>query len=203
MRRFAIRLAIAVLGLLIASQFLIPVFAEHQVASRLTDHGGSAHVTLRALPALRLLFGQGDKLDVKAHGLSVALSQHDVFKKLDGFNDVSVTIEDSQAGPFHIGAFTLERRADHLYVMEVDGQAKPGDVATYAGSQFGGALGAALGGLAASALGNLDQPLPFGARMNVDTSSGQPQARDVVGDVAGFPAGPLAQVAANALLSGL
>jgi hypothetical protein len=64
-------------------------------------------------------------------------------------------------------------------------------------------LGQALAGLATSALGGFDRAIPFNATMQIDTSSGTPQARNVDGSVAGLPAGPLAQVVANALLSGL
>ena len=205
MRRFAIRLAIVVAILLIASQFVIPPLAEHRVAGRLTDHGGTAHVTIRAIPALKLLFGRGGKLGVDAHGLNVDLGpgSQDVFSRLDDFSDVSVAIDKSRAGPFSISRFRLERLHAHVYALTIRGDATAGDVANYAGARLGGQFGQALAGLAASALGGFDRPVPFDARLLIDTSTGTPRARNVVGDVAGFPAGPLAEVVANALLGGL
>jgi hypothetical protein len=100
MRRFAIRLGIALAALLIASQFLLPPYLEHRVANSLTEHGGSAKVELDAVPALRLLFGHGPTLHITASGLSVDLSpgQEDIFKRLDNFSDVHIDIADSRAG---------------------------------------------------------------------------------------------------------
>src|SRR3954454_6032053 len=70
MRRFAIRLGIPLLAVLLAVlvilQFALPPFAEHRVENRLTEHGGKADVSLSAFPALRLLFGSGKDLSVDA-----------------------------------------------------------------------------------------------------------------------------------------
>ena len=205
MRRFAIWLGVLLVVVLIASQFVIPPYADHRVESRLTDHGGTADVKIHAFPALGLLFGRGGKLDIAAHGLSVDLEQNqqDAFSKLDDFSDVSVAIDHSRAGPFTIQSFRLKCLRAHVYDLTVAGNATAGDVARYAGARLGGGFGQALAGLAASALGNFDRAIPFGARMQIETGAGTPVARNVVGDVAGFPAGPLAQVVANALLGGL
>jgi hypothetical protein len=205
MRRFAIRLAIALAALLVVLQFALPRFAEHEVAERLTEHGGSADVQLSAFPALRLLFGDGDRLDVDASGLSVdlELQQEEVFRRLDDFGDVDVRVRDSRAGPFTIRGFRVKRTATQQYAVLVAGEATAGDIARYAGSRLGGGFGQALAGLATSALRGFDQPVPFDAVMAIDTSSGLPRATNVQGEVAGLPAGPLAQVVANALLSGL
>jgi hypothetical protein len=204
MRRFAIRLAIALAALLIASQFLLPPYLEHRVASSLTQHGGTASVDLAAIPAVRLLFGHGRKLHVTGSGLSVDLQgQQDVFKKLDDFSDVRIDISQSRAGPFSVGRFLVTKTGDHSYAVAIAGDATAGDVARYAGSRLGGGFGQALAGLAASALGGFDQRVPFDARMDVITGAGTPQAQNVQGAIAGLPAGALTQVVANALLSGL
>jgi hypothetical protein len=203
MRRFAIRLAVALAVLLVASQFVIPPLAEHHVEKQLTKHGGSADVQLSAFPALGLLFGGGGHLDVTATGLSVDVSpgQKDAFKRLDDFSKVHILVLRSTAGPLAIDRFSVLRTGDHQYFVTIAGSGVPADVASYAGQQFAGSLGGALAGLAGAALGS--QPIPFTARMQIDTGSGSPQATDVVGDVAGFPAGPLAEVVANALLGSL
>jgi hypothetical protein len=205
MRRFAIRLGIPLLLLLVALQLAVPPFAEHRVASRLTTHGGKANVDLSAFPAFLLLFGDGHKLHLTASGLSVDLGpqQRDVFKQLDGFSDVRVDVRSSRAGPFTIGDFRVDRVRDRLYDVAVSGDGTAGDVARYAGSRLGGSFGQALAGLAAAALGGFDRPIPFDARMQIATGAGAPVARNVEGSVAGLPAGPLAQVVANSLLNGL
>jgi len=205
MRRFVIRLGIPLLILLVALQFALPRFAEHQVEKRLTEHGGEAEVKLSAFPAPRLLFGSGDKLDLAASGLSVDLEQNqqDAFKQLDDFSDVSIAVQGSRAGPFAIRNFNVEKTGAHAYDVAVTGDGTAGDVARYAGSRVGGGLGQALAGLAASALGGFDQRIPFDARMQISTAGDTPVASNVEGSVAGLPAGALTQVVANALLNGL
>ena len=205
MQRFALRLAIVVAALLVVSQFVIPPFAENKVSDRVTEHGGTANVGLSALPALELLFGRGDKLDLQASGLSVDLvpGQDEVFDKLDDFGEVTIAVTDSRAGPFTITSFRVRKTAPNEYAVALAGDGTAGVVARYAGGRLGGGFGQALAGLAASELGGFDRKVPFNATMQVDTSSGTPRAQDVQGQVAGLPAGPLAQVVANALLSGL
>jgi hypothetical protein len=205
MRRFAIRLAIVLAALLVASQFVIPPLAEKKVGDRVTEHGGIANVDLSAIPAAELLFGRGDKLDLDASGLSVDLvaNQQEVFSRLDDFDEVTVAITQSRAGPFTISNFRVHKTAPNEYGVRIEGEGTAGDVARYAGTRLGGGFGQALAGLATSALGGFNRSIPFDATMLVDTSSGAPNARNVEGQVAGFPAGPLAQVVANALLSGL
>jgi hypothetical protein len=205
MRRFAIRLGIPLAALLVASQFLLPRYLEGRVADRITAHGGSAKVDLDAFPALRLLFRHGSRLAITARGLSVDLQpdQRDAFKQLDGFAHVDITVLDSRAGPLTVRGFKITRVASHTYDVAVAGDGTAGDVARYAGSRLGGGFGQALAGLASSALGGFDRPIPFDARMQIVTREGTLQARDVRGDVAGLPADALVQVVANALLSAL
>jgi hypothetical protein len=109
-------------------------------------------------------------------------------------------VRNSRAGPFSIEAFRLQRIGSHSYAVAVAGEATAGDLARYAGDRLAGGFGRALAGLATSALAGFGRPVPFDARMQVATDSGTPHARAVVGNVAGLPAGPLAQIVANALL---
>jgi hypothetical protein len=155
MRRFAIRLALPLALLIIASQLLIPPFAEDKLADRLTEHGGQADVDLKAVPAVRLLFGHGGKLDLAASGLSVDLDadQRDVFGRLDDFGDVEIDVRDSRAGPFTVAGFRVRKAADRTYDIAIAGDGTAGDVGRYAGSRLAGGFGQALAGLATSALG--------------------------------------------------
>ena len=205
MRRLTIRLVIVLAAVLVVSQFVIPPLAENKVADRVTEHGGTADVELSAIPALELLLGKGDKLDLDASGLSVDLeeNQEEVFDHLDDFDEVKIAITASRAGPFTISDFRVRKTAPHEYAVGIAGDGTAGDVARYAGSRLGGGFGQALAGLATSALGGFDRAIPFSATMRIDTSSGTPDARNVEGQVGALPAGPLAQVVANALLSGL
>jgi hypothetical protein len=208
MRGLPIRLGVAAAVLVVVAvvqQLALPPYLEHRVANRLTAHGGTAHVHLSAVPAARLLFGHGHSLGITARGLSLDLAeeQRDIFKKLDQFDHVDVVITDSRAGPFSVRGFRLERVAAHTYAVGLTASGAAGDVARYAGAQLGGDFGAALAGLATSALGGFDRPVPVDATMLVDTSTKPPHATNVNGDVAGLPAGPLAAIVANTLLGAL
>src|SRR3954470_2818713 len=123
MRRYAIRLALVLAILAIASQFVLPPVLENRVEGRLTDHGGTASVDLAAIPALELLFGQGDKIVVRANGLSVDVTrdQEEAFKQLDDFDDVDIFISDSRAGPLSVDRFTIRRTGEHEYAVTIVG----------------------------------------------------------------------------------
>jgi hypothetical protein len=205
MRGLAIRLGGLLFALALVSQLLLPSYLEQRVEKRLTAHGGSATVDLGAVPAVRLLFGEGGTLHVRAQGLSLDLPQgrEDVFKRLDGFSDVAVAVSASRAGPFTVRSFWLTRLAPHRYATVLAADATAGDVARYAGAQLAGGFGQALANLASGALSAFDRPIPVNVRMEVDTTGNPPRATAVQGDVAGLPAGPLAQVVANALLGSL
>ena len=201
MRGLAIRLGAAIVVLGVVTQLAIPPYLEHRLANRLTAHGGHAQVQLGAFPAVRLLFGHGKRLHIHANHLSLDLSQNqpDVFDKLEDFQDVDVIIGSSRAGPLTIRSFVLRRLAAHRYDVLLSATGTAGDVARYAGERLAGGFGQALAGLAAGAIG----AFPVDARMQIDTSVKPPRADDVVGDVAGLPAGPLAGIVANTLLGAL
>ena len=109
----------------------------------------------------------------------------------------------TRAGPLAVNRFTVAGNGDKAYDLTVVGTGSAADIARYAGSRLGGGLGEALAGLAATAIEGFNREVLFNAQMKIDTSSGEPVASGVTGEVAGLPAGPLAQVVANALLSGL
>src|SRR3954467_8178477 len=71
MHRMAILAVVAasLFIVLIAIQFVLPPIVAHRVESELTKHGGHARVHLSALPAPRLLFKEGDSLEVRATGI--------------------------------------------------------------------------------------------------------------------------------------
>jgi hypothetical protein len=200
-----VRIASVLFTLAVVSQAALPPYLEGRVANRLTAHGGHAQVELSAIPAARLLFDEGQALRIRARGLSVDLprGREDVFKRLDGFGKATIAVSDSRAGPFTVRSFWLNRRADGLYDVILSADATAADVANYAGAQLAGGFGQALAGLAANALSAFTRPIPVNVRMQIDASQSPPRATQVLGDVAGLPAGPLAQVVANALLGAL
>src|SRR5919202_5605727 len=69
MRRIVLVSVGALAALIVASQLLLPGIAERRGEDRLERHGGTAKVSMSALPAARLLFHDGDSLTVKGRGL--------------------------------------------------------------------------------------------------------------------------------------
>jgi hypothetical protein len=101
---------------LVASQILVPAIGERKVVDRLTENGGSADVTLGAVPALRLVWGDGERFAVSARDLDLDLDEPvDVFDRLDGFSIVDVSISSSKAGPVDLESFRLTRDAPAPY----------------------------------------------------------------------------------------
>lgn len=52
------------LALLVASQLLLPVLAQRRIAEELERYGPRPDVEVRAFPALKLLFGRADRIDI-------------------------------------------------------------------------------------------------------------------------------------------
>src|SRR3954447_3486489 len=123
MRRVLLIGAGIVIAVLVLSQLLLPLYLEGRVEDRLSKNGGSADVTLKALPALTLLSDSGSEAKVRGHGLTLDLNGGGAkpLDKLDGFGKVDVDITSSSAGPFHVSDMTLKRGSrDDPYQTSLD-----------------------------------------------------------------------------------
>src|SRR5438477_2853086 len=131
MVRWLVIAGLALVALLVASQFVIPPVVEQRIESRLTQGGGSADVSVSGFPALRLLFGDGSGITVTGSGLDLGLQQQtDALGKLDGFDHVDVSLRDFQAGPFAVRTFDLTRGGSSApYHLTSDSRTTAGDVA--------------------------------------------------------------------------
>jgi hypothetical protein len=197
MPRVLISLVGVVAVLLVASQFALPPLAERQVEDRLEEGGGEARVELGAFPALRLLFDDGDSLEVQGRGLRLDVTRRQqVLERLDGFDAVDVELVDLTVGPFELDGFVMTRdEGEATYRTAFAGRASPREVAAFVGNEAGGALGGLLGGLAAGTLpGGGDTPLPIKLRADVRSRDGRVEVTRTSGSVAGIPAGPFAQL---------
>src|SRR4051794_23799157 len=199
MRRIAIVAAIGLFVLVAIGQFVAPRVAADQVENRLTKDGGTATASVHAFPWPRLLFKEGDSLKVRARGIQLPLVPPNDINKIDGFDDVDIQVTDATAGPFKVSRLTLQRNGGNAYRTTLTGTTTARQVATFAGSQAGGALGGFLSGLAGGALPFGDQTVPFDFTAALRSNGGRISAAAVAGNVAGFPAGPLAEAVAQAL----
>jgi hypothetical protein len=201
MVRWLVIAALSVLVVLGGSQLLIPPLAEHRIESRLTDGGGTAHVSVSGFPAVLLPFGDGGRISVSGSGLNLPAPEPGggVFDKLDKFDRVDVSLTDFRAGPFAVSSFDLTRTDSSApYHVIARGRAKPGDLASYGASRLGLPGGALLGFLGNQALGGA--PVPIAVNMDLTSEGGRVVAVSGGGTVAGFPTGPLAELITSAIV---
>jgi hypothetical protein len=194
-------IALAVLVVLaVASQFVIPPVAENRVEDRLTSGGGSADVSVDAFPAVRLLFGDGDRIEVRGNGLDLDLEREtNIFDNLDGFDEVDISLADYRAGPFQIRTFQLTRDGpEATYDLVLVGSATPADIAAYGADRLGLVGGPLLGAIAARLAGK--RPVPIDLDMQLRSEDGRVVVESGGGTVAGLPAGLLAQVITSAIV---
>jgi hypothetical protein len=187
----------AIVLLLVASQFVIPAFAEREVERRLEENGGSASADVDAFPALRLLFGDGDRLEATGQNLTLDVAERQrVLGRLDRFDEVEVELADFRVGPFQLDAFVMTRgEGERNYRTAFSGEASAREVASFLGSEAGGLFGGLLGGLAAGTLpGGGETPLPIELTALVRSNDGRVEVTRTRGSVAGVPAGPFAQL---------
>jgi hypothetical protein len=195
MARWLLIVALVLAALFVASQLVIPPFAEHRIEDRLTDGGGSADASLEAFPAARLLFGDGKRLSVSGSGLDLGLEQRtDVFGKLDGFDRVDVSLTQFRAGPFAVASFDLTRPAPSApYHLVSSSRTTPGDLAGYGAARLGLPGGPLLRFLTDQALGG-NRPIPIDLDMEVRSEDGRVVVVSGGGSVAGLQTGPLAEL---------
>ena len=194
--------AVVVVVLLGAAQLALPAIAERRIEDRLERDGGSAKADVSAFPALRLLFGDGDSLEVTGSGLRVdPTAQQDVLARIDGFDEVDVALAQVDAGPFQVEAFELARgEGERDYSVEVAGTTSGREFARYVGSRAGGPLGGLLGDLATGGLPAAGSEIPVDVSAAIRSREGEIETRDARGTVAGIPAGPLVDLVVEAVV---
>jgi hypothetical protein len=195
-----IGLAVAVVLALVASQLALPPIAEHRIADRLTDNGGSAHVSVSAFPAARLLFGDGDRIAVDASDVQLELpSEAGTLSKLDGFDQVDVRLENSSAGPFRVATLALSRNGSGPYRFTLRGGTSTTALIAFGADQLGFLGGTALRFLGNEAVGE-NRPLPMAFDMELTDEGGRLQVVSGGGTIAGIPTGPLAELITSAIV---
>jgi hypothetical protein len=159
-RNAIVTLAVGIVLLALGSQVAIPAYVSSRVEDRLTAHGGSAHVTVHAVPALQLIKGSGQSIDVTGEDLTLDVPRAAELDKLDGFDQVHVDITRARTGPFTVRRLRLDRSSRaSTYRMTFDAVARPSQLTKYAVGRAGsGPLYDLMGGFAADLLPQPDDP---------------------------------------------
>jgi hypothetical protein len=208
MRRNAIVTFVVVIAVLaLGAQLAIPAYVSSRVEDRLTEQGGSAHVEIHATPATKLLGGGGDRVMVRGRDLRFDLPRQndDVFGRLDEFGEVDAELTQVRTGPFAIERFTLKRDGDgEPYRLSLDATSTADELSEYAGSQVGGPLGGLISRLTTGLLLPLsDRSIPVSIDADVRSENGRARVVSASGDIAGIPAGPIAEAIAGAVAGAL
>ena len=117
------------------TQAVIPGQAEKKVRDRLTRNGGTADVNIRAIPAIRLLFDDGDELDVQAHGIAIPATRP-ARRLLQAAR--RVRRDEIRDGPLRVGPFTADRvsltrgEGEETYDFTFRGSTSAGQLANFA-----------------------------------------------------------------------
>jgi hypothetical protein len=192
----------AIVLLLVLTQLFLPGIGEGAIEDRLTENGGVADVSLSAVPAARLLWGDGDEVKLDATGIELELvvePDDPVFADLDRFGDVEITLHDSIAGPFDIESFVLTRSGDgEPYTLRSESTTSVSELAKF-GIDRGGLPGSGIVGaiIGATGLGGVEVPVELD--MKVVSDDGRLHVIQGGGTVAGFPTGPLAELLTSAI----
>lgn len=198
----AIGLGLVVLLFGIA-QLALPSLAETRVEDRLTGNGGHAKVDIKAFPAPRLLFRNGDELHVSGSGLELDLDpEGGGLSDLDGFGDVEIDLADFITGPFRMSRFELARAGDGPYRIEITARTTGAEMIEQTGEQLGIVGSGLLGAIARQA------PLAgqeFGIEVELELASEGGELRVISGGgrVAGYPVGPIATAITAAIIGQL
>ena len=203
-RRWVLIAAGVVVFALVAGQILIPGLGERSIENRLTEGGGSADVTLGAFPAARLLFSDGERIEVEAHDLNLELGREvGVFDRLDGFGIVDISIDHSRVGPFALDNFSLSRDGDGAYRLVSTATTSPTALTDYGLDRFELPGEGIIDALLSPFVEEVDGPVPLDLDMELTSDEGRIQVVSGGGAVAGFSVDPFAQLITSAIVVNL
>lgn len=195
-----VAVAVIVVAGLVVAQLVLPGYTADRIEERLTEDGGTVTATVHAFPAARLLFGDGDRLEVSGSGLRLPLdTNEDVFDRLDGFDDVDVRLDTFSAGPFFVDRFDLSREGSGPYRLVSSSTTTGADLLGYGARELG-IPGAPFLEYFAGRAPEGNRTIPIRLDMGLDSDDGRIRVVSGGGTVAGYPAGPLAELLTAAIV---
>jgi hypothetical protein len=133
--RIAAIAAAAILLVLVLAQILLPRIAASRISSRIGRYGHVEHVSVSAFPAIELLWGDADSVEVKAGSLTLEPGQAvSVLREGSGVSRIDVS-----ARSVHVGKFALTDAVLRKDGVQVSAHARTTRAA------LGSALGAGIG----------------------------------------------------------
>jgi hypothetical protein len=122
-RLLLIAIALALLVLLLA-QLVLPLIAASRISSRVGRYGSVASVSVRAWPAVELLWGSADSVSVRAHRLSLSPSEAaKLLWEARGVKSLQFAATSVKVGPARLGDARVHKHGSSLTAEAVIAEA--------------------------------------------------------------------------------
>jgi LmeA-like phospholipid-binding len=113
--RIAVALAGGIVLVLVVAQLLLPGIAAHRISTRLSRYGSVESVSVKAFPALKLLWHNADSVTVKARSLELTPAQTaSLLWEARGLNQIDLTASSVTEGPLRLHDVSVHKRAKSL-----------------------------------------------------------------------------------------
>jgi hypothetical protein len=113
--KIALALAGGILLVLVLAQVLLPGIAAKRITTRLSRYGSVQSVSVKAFPALKLLWHNADSVTVKAGSLKLTPAQTaSLLWEARGLNDIDLTASSMTEGPLQLRNVSVHKRAKSL-----------------------------------------------------------------------------------------
>jgi hypothetical protein len=113
--KIAVALAGGILLVLVLAQLLLPGIAAKRITTRLSRYGSVQRVSVKAFPALKLLWHNADSVTVKARSLKLTPAQTaSLLWEARGLNDIDLTASSMTEGPLQLRDVAVHKRAKSL-----------------------------------------------------------------------------------------
>jgi hypothetical protein len=116
--RIALGTAGGVVVVLVLAQLVLPGLAARIARDQIAKYGAVRGVSLRAFPAIELLWGRAESARVRAGDLRMSISQFDgLLPRMKGIERLDMTAESLQVGPLRMHDVSTQKRGDELYTQ--------------------------------------------------------------------------------------
>jgi hypothetical protein len=113
--RIAAWLAGAIVLVLVLAQLFLPALAADRIRSRVQRYGTVRSVTVKAWPAVELLWGKAESVNVKAGSLKISKAQMaKLLGEARGVRSMRVSAESVKEGPLQLYDASLQKQGDAL-----------------------------------------------------------------------------------------
>jgi hypothetical protein len=105
----------AIVLVLVLAQLFLPGLAANRISSRVGRYGSVASVTVKAWPAVELLWGHADSVKVRVRNLQVSPAQTGkLLREARGVKKIDLTASSAQEGPLRLSAVSFHKQGAAL-----------------------------------------------------------------------------------------